>query len=96
MSNYHTYECDRCGRKELVVEFPKYWASLRVNDTNRSYSPLTDKDLCNNCIGFVYEAVERRGAMTANKLSPIPASEEKGSPSNKGISGEILRAEPKN
>lgn len=33
--------------------------------------------------------------MTANKLSLSAASEEKGSPSNKGISGEIQRAEPK-
>lgn len=33
--------------------------------------------------------------VTGNKPSPTAASEEKGSPSNKGISGEILRAEPK-
>lgn len=33
--------------------------------------------------------------MTGNKANTSAASEEKGSPSNKGISAEILRAEPK-
>lgn len=59
MSNYHTYECDRCGRKERVAEFPKFWAAVRINDTNRSSSPITDADLCNRCIKEVYEAISR-------------------------------------
>lgn len=73
--------CDIDGKDSCPVHYPI--------DDGKDDDECLECGVCESCIERTkafYEYMEAEHAMTANKLSPSAASEEKGSPSNKGIS----------
>lgn len=59
MSDFHVWECDRCGKQETGTNLPRYWGIIRVTDKNRP--PGTEeyeKEFCTACMKLIQETME--------------------------------------
>ena len=62
MSDYHIFECDRCGQTKKGTDLPQYWAIISVEDLNRTATNdggKYSKNFCSNCMNIVRQTMDR-------------------------------------